>query len=183
MTPPEPWLLGSSQQSAIWAAEIGLPYAFADFINPKGASIAEAYRGSFLDSERLMSPQQAVAVWAIAADTEEEARRLASSSRMTFKLLRRGQLIPIPHPDKAMRYLADQGEDPLTAPPGGRRAIAGTADQVREALEDVAREYVAEEVIVVTITYDHEARKRSYELIADAFGLTSASAAAANASV
>jgi luciferase family oxidoreductase group 1 len=180
---PEPWLLGSSPQSAIWAAEIGLPYAFADFINPKGPSIAETYRGSFMDSERLMSPRQAVAAWAIAADTEEEARRLTASSRMTFKLLRRGQLIAVPPPEKAMRYLTEQGEDPLVAPPGGRRAIAGTPDQVKAELEQLARDYVAEEVIVVTITHDHEARKRSYELIADAFGLTSASTASANTSV
>src|ERR671912_1685174 len=75
---PEPWLLGSSPQSAIWAAELGLPYAFADFINPRGASIAETYRGSFMDSERLMSPEQAVAVWAIAADSEQEAWELTA---------------------------------------------------------------------------------------------------------
>jgi alkanesulfonate monooxygenase SsuD/methylene tetrahydromethanopterin reductase-like flavin-dependent oxidoreductase (luciferase family) len=89
----------------------------------------------------------------------------------------------VPTPEKAMRYLAEEGEDPLVAPPGGRRAIAGTPDHVKAELEQLARDYVAEEVIVVTITHDHEARKRSYELIAEAFGLTSASAAAANTSV
>src|SRR4051812_30916072 len=50
---PEPWLLGSSPQSALWAAELGLPYAFADFINPQGASIAQTYRERFVDSRRL----------------------------------------------------------------------------------------------------------------------------------
>jgi luciferase family oxidoreductase group 1 len=180
---PEPWLLGSSPQSAIWAAELGLPYAFADFINPKGASIAETYRGRFMDSERLLSPEQAVAVWAIAADSEEEARTIASSSRMSFKLLRQGRLIAIPPPEKAMRFLSEQGEDPLAAPTGDRRAIVGTPEQVREGIEQVASDYRASEVIVVAITYSHEARMRSYELIADAFGLTSASTASANTSV
>jgi luciferase family oxidoreductase group 1 len=179
---PEPWLLGSSPQSAVWAAEIGLPYAFADFINPRGASIAETYRSGFMTSERLATPEQAVAVWAIAADDEEEAYRIAASSRMTFTLLRQGRLILVPPPDKAIRFLRDQGEDPF-APARSRRAILGTPDQVRAGIEDVAREYGAGEVIVVAITYAHEARMRSYELIAEAFGLTSASSASANTSV
>jgi len=70
---PEPWLLGSSPQSAIWAAELGLPYAFADFINSKGG-IAELYRrhSSLLKDA---GPAVAVAVWAILAESGEEARR------------------------------------------------------------------------------------------------------------
>src|SRR5665213_3880667 len=59
---PEPWLLGSSPQSALWAAELGLPYAFADFINPSGASTAASYRECFADSQRLESPVVAVGV-------------------------------------------------------------------------------------------------------------------------
>lgn len=179
---PTPWLLGSSPQSAIWAAELGLPYAFADFINPKGASIAASYREKFMDSERLLTPENAVAVWAIAADTEEEALRIATSSRMTFKLLRQGRLVPVPPPDKAIRFLTELGEDPL-APNPDRRTIVGTPDQVKAGIEEAAREYGAHEVIVVAITYAHEARLRSYELIADAFGLSSAVAASANTAV
>src|SRR3954464_8405346 len=77
---PAPWLLGSSPQSAVWAAELGVPYAFADFINPAGAEIAALYRREFSAGVRLEDPVTAVAVWAVAADTEEEAVRLASSS-------------------------------------------------------------------------------------------------------
>src|SRR5215208_4726254 len=65
---PEPWLLGSSQQSAIWAGELGLPYAFADFINPGGAEIAALYRERFVDSEERPGPEQLVAVAAICAE-------------------------------------------------------------------------------------------------------------------
>jgi luciferase family oxidoreductase group 1 len=171
---PDVWLLGSSAQSAVWAAQLGLPYAFADFINQEGAPIAAAYRERFEPSEQRRHPSTAVAVWALAADSEEEAERLASSSRMTFTLLRQGRLIPVPPPEKALRFLETQGR-------GGpsRRSILGTGAQVRARLEEVADLYGAEEVIVVTITYDHAARRRSYELIADAFGLAAPVAAAA----
>jgi luciferase family oxidoreductase group 1 len=157
---PEPWLLGSSAQSAIWAAQLGLPYAFADFINPRGAENARVYR----ERSRLEAPRVAVGAWALAAETEEEAQRLASSSRMTLAMLRRGRLIEVPPPEKALRFLNAQGD-----PPTGRRAIVGTPDAVREGLERLANDYGAEEAIVVTITHDHAARRRSYELIAEAF--------------
>jgi luciferase family oxidoreductase group 1 len=171
---PDVWLLGSSAQSAIWAAQLGLPYAFADFINRDGAEIARTYQERFQFSERLRSPRTAVAVWALAADTEEEAQRLAASSRMTLSELRRGRLIPVPRPEKALQYLKEQG-----AAAASRRAVLGTPEQVRTGLEEVASAYGAEEVIVVTITYDHAARVRSYELIAEAFGLSAAQPLAA----
>jgi luciferase family oxidoreductase group 1 len=164
---PEPWLLGSSPQSAVWAGELGLPYAFADFINSGGAEIADLYRRGFADGVRLDAPRTAVAVWALAADTEEEAHRLASSSRMAFSMLRRGRLIEVPPPETAERFLATEGSELAMR----RRTIVGTPAQVRAGIEDAAAEYGAEEVIVVTITYDHGARRRSYELIAQEFGL------------
>ena len=166
---PEPWLLGSSPQSALWAAELGLPYSFADFINPKGAAIAADYRGRFVDSERLAAPLVSVGVIAICADTDEEAERLASSSRMMLSLLRQGRLIEIPPVEKALSYLE-------TRSPGksDRRAVIGSPEQVRAGLEAVAAEYGADELLVLTITHDHAARRRSYELIAEAFGLAEA---------
>jgi luciferase family oxidoreductase group 1 len=181
---PEPWLLGSSMQSAIWAGELGLPYAFADFINREGAGIADLYRQRFIDSERLFSPRVAVAAWAIAADTDEEAQRLASSSRMTLKLLRQGKLIKVPTPEAALAFLGENGAAASGDDRGsGRRAIIGAPETVRAGLEQLARDYGAEEVIVVTITHDHQARRRSYELIAEAFGLPRGGAQAAEASL
>jgi len=175
---PEPWLLGSSHQSAIWAGELGLPYSFADFINPEGAEIAALYRERFTGSRRLDAPRTAVAVWALCADTEEAARRLAASSKMTFTLLRQGRLIPVPPPDKALRFL--ETVDRTTGTPR-RRSIVGTPEQVRAGIVDVAAQYGAEEAIVVTITFDHAARRRSYELIAEAFDLAAATTARAAA--
>jgi luciferase family oxidoreductase group 1 len=168
---PEPWLLGSSPQSGIWAAELGLPYVFADFINPNGEAIAEYYRDHFQASERLGSPRVGVATWAICADTEEEAQRLASSMRMLMLMLYRGRLIPVPSVETALAFLANEGVAPETLPVG-RRIIVGAPSKVRSMIEEVAADYGAEEVFIVNIMHDHAARKRSYELIANVFGLS-----------
>jgi luciferase family oxidoreductase group 1 len=167
---PDPWLLGSSPQSGLWAAELGLPYAFADFINPDGVQIARNYREGFVDSLRRASPEIAVAVWALCADSLEEAEHLAASSRWAFVKLRRGELIAVPPPEEAERELAAAGGESLMRA-HRRRAVLGTGEQVRAELERVAAEYGAREVIVVTITYDHAVRRRSYELLAEAFEL------------
>jgi luciferase family oxidoreductase group 1 len=183
---PDVWLLGSSPQSAIWAGELGLPYAFADFINPGGAEIARLYRERFAPERQLRTPRTAVAAWVLCAPSDEEAQHLAMSSRMTLTLLRRRQLIPVPPPDRAVEFLRREGKldgrgaDSRTTPPG-RRGIVGSPEKVRAGVEQLAAEYDAEEVIVVTITHDHAARRRSYELLADAFGLEpSSSRLAAN---
>ena len=168
---PEPWLLGSSPQSAVWAAEVSLPYCFADFINPAGAEIAQLYRQRFTPSDRTPTAQVAVAVSALCAETDEEAELLAASVRMAIALLDRGRLIKVPPAEEAQRWLAAQGLDGASA---GRRVVVGSPATVRAGLEQVARDYGADELQVVTITHDHEARRRSYELIADAFELTPA---------
>ncbi|HEY4277745.1 MAG TPA: LLM class flavin-dependent oxidoreductase [Conexibacter sp.] len=173
---PDPWMLGSSPQSALWAAELGLPYAFADFINPLGAPNAHAYRERFQASRRRENPEVAVAVWALAADSDEEALRLSASARMAMTLLRQGRLIEVPPVDNALRFLETQGL-PNDGRPHGRRTIVGAPDTVRRGIEEVAAEYRAAEVIVVTITHDHGVRRRSYELIAEAFGLDGAASA------
>jgi len=167
---PQPWLLGSSEQSALWAGELGLRYAFADFINPRGAPIAATYRRGFVAGRRLAEPRLTVAVRALVAPSEEEASLLETSWRMAFDLLRRGRLIAVPPPEQAQRYLELHGEEREGAA-AGRRRLAGTPAQVRADIEEVAAAYGAEEVVVVTITHDHAARRRSYELLAEEFGL------------
>lgn len=176
---PELWLLGSSRQSAVWAAQLGVGYSFADFINPGGAEIAAVYRDRFTRGERLPHPRVSVAVWAICAETDEEAQRLASSSRMTMSLLRQGRLIPVPPVEKALRYLEERDAGRPDQRGGGRRAVIGRPEKVRAELEEVAEAYGASEVMVVTITFDHAARLRSYELIAEALGLEPREPAAA----
>lgn len=167
---PEVTLLGSSMDSAIWAAELGLPYAFADFINPEGVVMARYYREHFQPSELLPSPRTSVAAWAICAETDQKAERLSYSFRMMMTLLFRGQTIPVPTVEKAERFLQDEGLLSEGAP-RGRRLITGAPQRVRESIEALARDYEADEVLIVNIMHDHAARKRSYELIAEEFGM------------
>jgi luciferase family oxidoreductase group 1 len=162
---PEPWLLGSSEQSAIWAAETGLPYAFADFINPNGAPYTRRYRRDFSPGGYLPAPRVLVAVTAICAESDDEAWRVAASSRMVFSLFRQGQLMPVPPIDKALAWFASEGMDARALPPR-RRAIIGSPATVLAGLHAVEEEYEADELMIVTITFEHEARRRSYELIA-----------------
>lgn len=177
---PEIWLLGSSPQSGIWAAELGLPYMFADFIVPRGAPVAERYLREFRPSGTLSEPRPAVAVSAIVADSEEEARRLSASVRWAMMLLQSGRLAAVPPPDEALALL-EEHTGSADAAPSGRRYIVGTAEQAKAEIEAVAREYGAGEVLVVTITHDHAARRRSYELLAEAFGLERELACSASA--
>ena len=163
---PAPWLLGSSMQSAVWAAELGLPYAFADFINPRGREITAHYREHFKPSASLAAPRTLVCSWVICADTDEEAERLSSSGRMAFKLLRQGRLIQVPPVEKALRFLDGHGS------PRGRRLVFGSPTTVRARLEEVVEDYGADELMLVNVMYEHEARRRSYELVADAFALS-----------
>ncbi len=167
---PEIALLGSSPQSAIWAAELGLPYVFADFINAEGAPITRHYCHRFVPSERLQTPRVGVAVWAVCATTDEEARELSASLRMMMTMLFRGRPIPVPTVERAQRFIREEGV-PLEMLPAGRRILTGSPANIRRALEGVAGEYGAEEVMIVNIVHDHAARRRSYELIAQEFNL------------
>jgi len=167
---PDVWLLGSSPQSGIWAAELGLPYAFADFINPGGVDIARRYRQDFTPSQTHPEPRVIAAIWALCAETDEQAQRLAASSRMAFTLFLQGRLIPVPPVETAIRFI-EQHPAEVEALGHRRRWLVGSPATVRPGIEELAREYGAEEVMIVTITYDHAARRRSYELLAEAFGL------------
>jgi alkanesulfonate monooxygenase SsuD/methylene tetrahydromethanopterin reductase-like flavin-dependent oxidoreductase (luciferase family) len=93
--------------------------------------------------------------------------------RMAILLLHAGRLVVVPPPDEALAFLAEHaGSADAIAP--GRRLIAGSPQTVKAGIEAVAREYGADEVMIVTIVHDHAARRRSYELVADAFGLAPA---------
>jgi alkanesulfonate monooxygenase SsuD/methylene tetrahydromethanopterin reductase-like flavin-dependent oxidoreductase (luciferase family) len=114
-----------------------------------------------------------LAVWAICAETGAEANILASSFKMLILCLQRGELIPVPSPQKAAQFLAEGVGWPGSSPMQ-RRIIAGTPEVVKDGIEALAEEYEADEVLIVNIVYDHSARKRSYQLVADAFGLVGA---------
>ena len=159
------YLLGSSPQSGIWAADLSLPYVFADFINPSGTAIAAQYRASFKPTDARPKPYQIVAASVICADTDDEAQYLAGSHRMLLEYLQGGRLIPVPPPTEAERFF--KGRANPHALPLGRRLIVGSPATVGQALEQLAEDYHADEVMVLTIVHDHAARRRSYELLAE----------------
>ena len=165
---PEVWLLGSSAQSALWAAENGLPYCFADFINPEGVGYARLYRERFSPSDTLAAPRTIVACFAVCAETDDEAQRVASSARMTRALMNEGKLLKVPPVERALRFLEERGPnaDTVSRP---RRAIVGAPVRVKQGIEELADSYQAEEVMILTTTYDHSARLQSYKLIAETF--------------
>ena len=164
----EVWLLGSPAQSAVWAAELGLPYSVADFINPASAAAGLLYRERFTPSRRLKHAKVSVAVGVVCAETDEEAERHASSWRMAITLAERGQFGPLPTVTKALAFLAgEKGIDTFA----GRRVVVGSPDTVRAVLEQITADYGADELMIHTLMHNHAARRRSYELIAEAFGV------------
>jgi luciferase family oxidoreductase group 1 len=172
---PQPWLLGSSAQSAVWAAQLGLPYAFADFINPgAGAGIVALYRERFVASARLAEPRVAVAVWSLCADSDDEADRLATSARMVALLARRGKFTPVPRVETALRFVERRTRSQAPQPALSKRMVCGSPATVRRELDALAADYGADELLIVNVTHDHQARRDSYELLAGAYGLTRA---------
>jgi luciferase family oxidoreductase group 1 len=169
----EVWLLGSSPDSAIWAGDAGLPYCIADFINADAASLAKTYRDHFKPSANLAKPYLMVATWTIAAQTHAEALRLSLPASMMMAHLIRGELIPVPSVEKAEAWAAAN-----PAAPSRRRITLGTPAEVHAALDKIAAEYGADEMMLVNIMSDHAARRRSYELVAAEYGLAALPVAA-----
>jgi luciferase family oxidoreductase group 1 len=169
------WLLGSSPDSAVLAGRLGLPYAIADFINPDGVELAKLYRDTFVPSRHRDRPEVLATVWAITADTSEEAQRLSAPASMMFAHLVRGILIPVPSVEEAVDWLAST---PGAVSMRRRRVITGTPADVRAAIDEVAGLYQADEMMIVNIMPDHAARRRSYELVAAEYGLAAAFASA-----
>ena len=159
---PEPWVLGSSPDSAVFAGDLGLPYCFADFINGYQGDIAEAYRHRFVPRHAGDTPRVMIAVWTVVADTDAEAERLAAPARMMFAHLLMGRSIAVPDVGTAIAWLADRPE--MAAARAGRRVVAGSPETVRAGLLQAAGEYGAEEVLLVNILHEHDDRKRSYAL-------------------
>ncbi len=169
---PDVWMLGTSDYGAQVAAHFGLPYSFAHFIT-EGRGTAQAielYRRHYQPSERHPEPYANICVWALTADTEEEAERLFTSRARSRLSRDRGILQPImpPSDDPANAFTAaERGRVDMMR----RNAFVGTPDQVGARLRELAAELGLDEIVVLTWTYDLEPRKRSYTLLAKEFGL------------
>jgi luciferase family oxidoreductase group 1 len=168
---PDIWLLSSSGFSSQVAAHFGTGLCFAHFISDQGgpAAIAE-YRSKFVPSSHHSSPAAAVGIGVICADTNEEAEALATSSALWRLRRRRGENGPVPSVEEAAEYNWS-GSDLLVAGPAASRTIVGDPDRVKTQMTELAEQYDVDDLVVVTITHDHKARVRSYELLAEAFAL------------
>ncbi|ARK23944.1 hypothetical protein SporoP37_04000 [Sporosarcina sp. P37] len=167
---PPVWVLGTSEGAAALAAQKGLPYMFAQFINSEGgAEAAKYYRNHFKTSRFAGAPQQAVAVFLICAETEEEADRVASSLDLLFIMRQQGMKIDgTPSPEKAAAYSYSQLERELVQL-NRERMIVGTPESAYKQLVQLAEEFQAEEIMLVSITYDFQDKLKSYKLIMNEF--------------
>lgn|SRR5690606_8245549 len=169
---PEIWILGSSDYGAQLAAHLGLPYAFAYFFTDgQGVEQAlELYRRNYRPSERHPEPQATICVWALAADTEAEARRLALSREHTRVEREYGVRRALISPDEVAAHTYSAAERTYIESMR-RRAFVGTGEQVAAKLNALAERLRLDELVIVTWTYDPEPRQRSYEILAHAYGL------------
>ena len=168
-TAPEIWMLGSSDYGAQVAAHFGLPYAFAWFFTEGagGAQALDLYRRLYKPSPRHPEPHAALCVWALAADTEEEAQH-HFTPRARFRLLRdRGIFAPLESPEAAAAHDYTPMEAARIAELR-RDAFVGSGRQVADRIADLARRMDVQEMAVVTWAYDEAARHKSYRLLAEA---------------
>lgn len=164
---PPIFLLGSSDFSARAAAQLGVGFAFAAHINPRGAEDAmRLYRREF-QGER---PHAILAIAAVVGEDDEDARRLAAPARLSFVKLRSNTPIPLPTVEDALAYEYSATEEPL-ARAIDRNLVVGGEATVRARIEELVVATQADEVMVTTHVHDHEDRKRSYARLAAAMDL------------
>ncbi|WP_210463632.1 LLM class flavin-dependent oxidoreductase [Rufibacter roseolus] len=172
-TTPECWLLSSSGQSGVFAAHFGMGFSFAHFINPNGGpEMMHNYQTRFTPSAMLKKPAGNFGIFVLCADTVEKAEELQLSMDMLMLHIRQGKAAGVPSLEKARAFYEDLEESELAHIQYNRqRMVAGTPDQVKAKLDALAEAYNVDEIVVVTITYDFKDRLRSYELLAQAYGL------------
>jgi luciferase family oxidoreductase group 1 len=161
------WILGSSTFGAELAAALGLPYAFASHFAPD--SLLEAlriYRRLFKPSKQLQQPYAMVGVNIVVAESDDEARRLFTTVQQSFTNLFRGTGGKLQEPvDDIEEYWSPQ--EKFQASHMLRYSIVGSRETVREGLEKFLTLTSADELMVVSAIYDHDARIRSYEMLAE----------------
>ncbi|UOQ71336.1 LLM class flavin-dependent oxidoreductase [Hymenobacter cellulosilyticus] len=179
-TVPEPWILSSSGQSGLFAAYLGMAFSFAHFINPNGGpQMVKMYQDRFKPSVHLQKPLANVAVFVLCAETEEKAQQLHESLALQMLRLERGNLQPMGPYEEIKDYQYSSADRQRMAY-HWQRIVSGTPAQLKVQLTDLAQQYGVEEVVAVTITYDFADRRRSYELLAEAFALTPSQAPVAS---
>ena len=170
-TAPEVWLLGSSDFSGALAAQLGLRFAFAHFISPRGGDgVTRAYRERFQPSARERSPAALVCVFVICAADDAEAERLAASIDLRRLHMALGRDTPVPTLAEAEGHAYTEEERRYVLAQRAR-AVIGGPEKCRRELTALAERYDADELMALTITGDYASRLRSYELLAGVFKL------------
>ncbi|WP_374080052.1 LLM class flavin-dependent oxidoreductase [Bdellovibrio bacteriovorus] len=165
------WLLGSSLYSAQLAATLGLPYAFAGHFAPELMMQAiDIYRVGFQPSKALKEPRVMVGVQVLAADTDEKAHLLATTVYQRFLGIIRNQRVSLQPPVKSMDGIWGPAEKDLVLS-RLRTSVIGNPERVREGLQKLINKTQADELIIVSDTYDHEDRRRSFEIIKEVSSL------------
>jgi luciferase family oxidoreductase group 1 len=168
---PPIYLLGSSDYSAQLAAHVGAGFSFAHHFSDFDPVLPMTmYRTQFKPSAGRATPHAILGVHVVCADTDDEAERLASTVDLNFARRRQGHYLPLPSPEEAAAYAYTPTDRALI----GRnrsRLVVGGKDKVMAHLEPLIASTQADELMITTMIYDHEARKHSYELLAQAFGV------------
>ena len=172
-TMPHVWLLGSRFESALLAAQLGLPFAYAHFFGigvEDGPAIAEAYRKKFQPGPYLSEPKVNVGVQVLCAETEEEVLRRTASRDLARLQSVLGQANGIPPVEEALSYSYQRNEAAFVHQ-YRQTCVDGDPQQVKEGLEAIAESYQTPDLSIVTICYGFADRVRSYELVAEACGI------------
>ncbi|MBG0851944.1 LLM class flavin-dependent oxidoreductase [Streptomyces spinoverrucosus] len=168
---PEVWLLVASPQSAELAARLGLPVSIAHFGRPQVTrSVVEAYRTAF-DSRDGSRPRVQIGVGVYCGPTEEEAQRVFASQRLFRLRMGRGLLLPLPSPEAALDGLRGEVEPLADEVAEWPRCVVGGPDHVYKVLTSMTEALEVDEFMVLSTIHAPHERMRSYELLAQRFGL------------
>jgi luciferase family oxidoreductase group 1 len=168
---PEIWLLSSSGATASLAAQLGLGYAFAHHINPGPAvESSRLYQENYQGTAQALKPKALLGVLAICAETDEEAEEMAKPVDLVRLRMQQGLKAVYPSPEEAKAYSYTPLESGIIRS-NRDRMFVGSVENVEKQLRELAEKCGVDEIMVTTITHDHQDRRKSYELLAKAFQL------------
>src|SRR5690242_3054666 len=168
---PPIWLLGRSDYSSELAAQVGMGFAFAHhFASYDAVAAMTNYRSHFKSSGWRDTPHGILAVAAVAAETDAEAEKLASSMDLNRLRRDRGQYLPLPSVEEALAYHYSEAER-ASVMRNRSRLFVGSPATIMTKLQPMIAASQPDELMIITAVYEHDARKKSYSLLADAFGL------------
>ena len=170
-TIPSQWILSSSGSSSLIAAKFGMGLSIAKFINGfVSPQVAETYRKNFKPSAENTEPQVIVAVQVVCAETEEKANQMRKFVDFVFVQFEKGNFNDFKDGNFIKNYSFSPFEQQIIERNKGR-IISGTTDDVKEQLIKLSNDFETDEIMITSMSVDYEARRKSFELLANAFEL------------